>query len=314
MTSTLLFHRRFRKYSGGHGKVWDYYRHAAAHPAWNAAIYLTPDSATTQNPWHDAGVRALDDWRPGDADALFLGGVDWAAYPRDEADRPVLNLIQHVRHAQPGQDVHAYLRRCAVRICVGQPVADAISATGLVRGPVLVIENGLDLPTLDGHNTPQHGVLIVGQKRPDLARGLDAALRANGVEAKLAIDWVPRESFLTALRAAEIVVTLPHPTEGFFLPALESMALGCATVVPDCIGNRVYLQPGLNALSPEPQPQALAEAVLALRRDSGLRHSVAKAGRETAARFTLARERSEFHAILDNFDDLWKQAWATTSY
>ena len=42
MTRRLLFHRDFRAYQGGHGKVRDYVRHAAAHVH---DLYLTPEAA-----------------------------------------------------------------------------------------------------------------------------------------------------------------------------------------------------------------------------------------------------------------------------
>lgn len=308
----MLFHRDFRGYSGGHGKVWDYFGHVQAHPGWLPLIHFTQQSISEGNPWRAAGVEAVGTWNPGRADALFVAGLDWEAFDGPPPRLPIINLIQHVRHAEPGDPRYRWLPQPAVRICVSQPVADAILSTGRVSGPVRVIDNGLQLPVLAPSATSDK-VLIAGQKQPELAIQLHDLLRASNVAADLEIGWLPRNAFLAKLQAAKIVVALPSPTEGFYLPGLESMALGRATVVPDCVGNRAYLQPGSNALVPEPTPVALAEAVLQLLGDSTLRDRIAAGGPTTAARFTMERERKAFHAILDGLEELWEQAWTATS-
>ena len=83
------------------------------------------------------------------------------------------------------------------------------------------------------------------------------------------------------------------------------MALGTAVGVPDCLGNRAYLQPGSNARVPAAEVAALAAAVAELD-DPASRARAVEAGRATAARFDLARERRAFHAILDDLDALWR--------
>ena len=56
--------------------------------------------------------------------------------------------------------------------------------------------------------------------------------------------------FLRHIQDARITVFLPRATEGFFLPALEGMALGTIVVCPDCIGNRSCCLPGHNDFRP----------------------------------------------------------------
>ena len=310
MTRTLAFHRDFRRYSGGPGKVWDYFNHANAHPHWQASVYLTPTSASAENPWlaAPAGIsaRIQRSWDPSRADAVFLGGMDWDAYPHDDDARPVINLVQGVRHADPSHPLFAFLSRRAIRICVGTPVADAITATARVNGPVRVIEAGLRLPVQPAAAPSRAGIFIGALKQPELGRALAANLRAQGHAVTLADQWVPRERYLAHLATAEIAVLLPVANEGFFLPALEAMALGCATVVPDCVGNRAYLASGTNALVPPMQLEALLQAVAQLD-DPGLRARLVQAGIETSARFSLERERAAFHALLDDLNALWRQ-------
>lgn len=305
MIRALAFHRDFRRYSGGHGKVWDYFNHANAHPGWRASVYLTPDSVHVENPWRaDPGTIARA-WAPACADALFLGGMDWQAYPVDDPARPVINLVQGVRHADPAHPLSAFLSRRAIRICVGAPVAEAILATGLVNGPVRVIQAGLRLPA-QTPSVARSGIFIGALKQPALGRALAARLQRDGRAATLADRWIPREQYLAQLAAAEIAVLLPVASEGLFLPALEAMAFGCATVVPDCIGNRAYLVPGSNALVPPMRLDELLAAIVQLD-DPGLRARLSQAGPQTAARFDLGRERAALHALLDDLDRVWRQ-------
>jgi glycosyltransferase involved in cell wall biosynthesis len=302
----LLFHRDFRGYSGGHGKVFDYFRHACAHAGTLPRIHFTRDSVGTDNPWHRAGVVADAEWNPDAAGALFLGGMDWLAVPGDRNDRPVINLVQHVRHADPAQPLRAFLSRRAVRICVSAPVAAAIEATGEVNGPVIVIDAGLELPARARAIDQVAGrIFIAAAKQPELGRAVAARLADAGHDVDLCVDWTSRAAFLDRLGAAERAVMLPFATEGFFLPGLEAMALGCASVVPDCVGNRGYLAPGVNALAPALDADAVLGAVIELD-DPVLRVRLADAGRATAARFDLARERRLFHAVLDDLEALWR--------
>lgn len=300
----LLFHRDFERYSGGHGKVWDYFSHTLGFPGWTPAVYLTPRSRSDQNPWRAHGVEVEPEWKPESADALLLGGMDWLAYPRDDPARPVINLVQHVRHGDPSDPRYKFLQRRAVRVCVSTPVAEAINATGEPNGPVLVIEAGIELPRQAAVPPPRRGVFIDALKQPALGRELADMLRRSGRPVMLNDTRIPRERYLQQLGEAEVAVVLPRPTEGFYLPGIEAMALGCATVVPDCIGNRAYLVPGQNALAPSLQVDALAHAVASLD-DPELRARVVQRGLETASRFALAREREAFRNVLTDLDHLW---------
>ncbi len=300
MTSPLimLFHRDFRGYSGGHGKVWDYFNHALA-AGWDARVYFTPQSLhDASNPWLAMPERVVERYAPETADALFIGGMDWLALANDVdmGGKPVLNLIQHVRHGDPHHPLHAFLTRSAQRICVSTQVAAAINASGRVNGPVTVIEAALNLPHIAVEGA-RETVFIDGIKQPELARNLTDVLRRESRSVILCDSPLPRAQYLATMARARVAVTLPHATEGFYLPGLEAMALGCAVVVPDCVGNRAYLDPGNNALAPALQCDALADAVRQLD-DSVPYANLRDAGMATAARFSLSRERAAFHDLL----------------
>src|SRR5690606_6535511 len=121
---------------------------------------------------------------------------------------------------------------------------------GRVNGPVHVIEAALELPAVPAPPARDEAVFIGALKQPVLGRALAAELQARGRNVLLADQWQARADYLGRLGRCSIAVLLPNPTEGFYLPALEAMALGTAVVVPDCLGNRAYLEPGVNAQVP----------------------------------------------------------------
>ncbi|HEX5756906.1 MAG TPA: glycosyltransferase [Arenimonas sp.] len=301
----MLFHRNFLGYTGGHGKVFDYYQHALAHAGWQPVVWFRHGAEHRDNPWRQHAVPGETLWRPDAADALFLAGRDWQSYPEDIPGVPVINLVQHVRHADPHSPAHAFLGRRAVRICVSHAVADAIRSTGRVNGPVEVIEAALRMPASLLPPSRRHGVFIGALKQQALGRELARRLIAAGHAVDLCDNFVARDDYLRRMGSADIAVLLPNVTEGFYLPALEAMALGCATVVPDCIGNRAYLQPERNALTPLLHVDSLVAAVERLR-EASLAAALRHAGRETADRFSLESERAAFHRILDRLHLLWQ--------
>jgi hypothetical protein len=298
---SILFRRDFRGLTGGHLKVWDYFCHARTSAGFLPQVFLEPGSERREgNPWDGLEPPPLADWRPRDADVLFVAGVDWLAVP-EPIDVPVINLIQGVRHADPADPRRAFLARPATRICVSAEVADAIASTGLVRGPVHVIPNGIEVGVRPrpgaGRDIP---VLIAGAKNPSLAVELASRLGSVGIRSECLRDRVPRGMFLELLARAEVAVTLPLHREGFFLPALEAMMLGAIVVCPDCVGNRGFCRDAVNAMVP---PHELDPIVAAVR--TALAMGPAESGRmlhaasATCAAHSIERERAAFLAILD---------------
>ena len=298
---TMLFVRDYTSFTGGHLKSSHYLGHAAAFPGIEPILYLTGQGrARADNPFLATGARRVE--RPVPADIYFAGGLDWEVLDAagiDTSNRPVVNLIQHLRHADPTDPRYRYLSRSALRICVSPEVAQAVSATGRANGPVVTIENGLDLDELPlVTRQPEPGrVFVAGWKNPDLARDLAHCLRSD-LHMDLADGQIPRPEFLDRMARAEIAVTLPHAREGFFLPALEAMALGIPVIVPDCGGNRSFCRDQETCLMPEPHVEALAHATLTLAARPELRAHLRANGSATAREHSLDRERTRFHAVL----------------
>ncbi len=247
----ILFYRHFNEFSGGQLKIWDYFNHTKASGIYEPVIYMAPHSLLDgSNPWVANGTTYLINWTPKEVDALFIGGRDWLAVPEDY-DKPVINLVQGIRHADPCNLLFGFLQRPATRICVSQEVADAITSTGKVNGPVFTIQNGLstaDFPTPASER--DINVLIAGYKNPEMAAKLASIFEADGIKVHCLTKQIARHEYLSLVARASVTVFLPYESEGFYLPALEGMALGTFVVCPDCIGNRCFCFHEENCLRP----------------------------------------------------------------
>ncbi len=272
-------------------------------------MYLTPDSLPqAETIWRDQ-ARCIPGYRPEQYDIAFVAGMDWEAYLARavERDQPVVNLVQHVRHADPSANVYPFLPERAVRICVSAEVEQALVDTGLVNGPCFAIANAIDQDDLVATGVYTNDVFILGYKQPALARELGDALAAQGVSVVVLDHLVPRVEVIDAMRSSRVSALLPHPTEGFYLPALEAMALSGVAVVPDCIGNRSFCRDEFNCLMPELRLEAMVGAcsvALQMLADSTA-SAITRNARSTLARHTIERERAQFHHIVENLDQIW---------
>jgi len=304
----ILFYRDFHGFSGGHLKLRNYFDHINCIPGFRAQIHFSADSAWgADNPWNDMRDQVLPQWQPELADCLFLAGLDWLMLDpaqRDDSPLPIINLIQGLRHADPSDPRYPLLRHPAVRICVSREVEMAISATGQVNGPIWTIPNGIDLaalPAAPAWEQRGNAILIVGLKNQQLARDVAAGLQELGAAAELLLEPLPRQDFLERLAQAKVAVLLPLEREGFYLPALEAMALGCIVVCPDCVGNRTFCQTGINCHFPDYRADTIARAaLLAHGMDAGARTAMLAAAAQTAQQHSLEQERASLHQLLMN--------------
>jgi hypothetical protein len=299
--NVLLFRRDFATFSGGELKFRHYFAHAEHSTRFQPRIFLAQDAAPeAADLWRGTRKPPLPYFRVADAAALFLAGLDWSAVP-DPSPVPVINLVQGIRHADPGSALHSFLSRPATRICVSQQVADAILATGLVNGPVHVIPAGLDRTELPPSSPVRDvPIVIAGLKHPGFARAVHARLATSGIVTECLTEPMPRRAFLERIARAKVAVTLPLEREGFFLPALEAMALGAITVCPDCIGNRGFCRDGETAFRPPYAVDDVASAArCALALDPARSNTMLTAAAAQFRRHSIHAERTEFLRILD---------------
>ena len=239
----VWFHRTFMGLSGGHLKHSHYFDHVLRMPGFTPRISFSGDTWNEsvargrQRLW-PAGVGVIaEQWEPGSRDVLFLAGVDWRYLFEsglEDLTNPRLNLIQGVRHAHRDTELYRYLGERAIRICVSEEVADAISATGRTNGSVLTIPNGIDVAPFEsvGDGSPARfedrrcPIVIIGYKSPELAQGLSERLDAQRIEHRLVSEFLARNAFLTLLGESRIAVCLPHSEEGFLPACARSDGLG----------------------------------------------------------------------------------------
>jgi hypothetical protein len=309
---TVLFFRDVRRFSGGHLKIWDYYNHVRAMPDYVPYVRFAGETVWNEsNPWSRAQGTERRRNRTVKPDMFFLGALDWLKLSPPERDGavPIINLIQHVRHAEPETPRYRFLSRRAIRICVSDEVAQAIVATGRVNGPVLTIPLGIDLgelPAPDRSLRRDVDVLVLAKKRPDLGERIGRSLERPGRKVELIAHQVPRAELLERFRRARVTVFLPHPTEGFYIPPLEGMALGTIVVCPDCVGNRSFCLPGSNCFFPDYSEDDVVQAAeAALQAPDKLVDRLIERGFETAGAHNLTEERASFMRILERLDELW---------
>ena len=295
----MLFLRDVRSFTGGHLKLRDYIQHTAS-SGWVAPLlHVSPESALlapADDPFASLGCARLDRLRP--ADFYFVAGEDWAmldAAGIAPAEGRTINLVQGVRHAEPGGRLYGYLARPALRLCVSSAVAEAIQP--FANGPIHVMPTAVSLPELPARSGASCDVFVSGFKAPELALSVAASLPA-GVSVDLQCGHLPRPEFLRRIAAARVAVLLPLEREGFFLPPLEAMQLGVPVVTTDCLGSRDHCVHGVNCLIAPRTPQEIAAAAGRLLLDPILSGRTIASGRATAADRTLERERLAYLEIL----------------
>ena len=306
----MLFFRRLRGLTGGHLKVWDFFSHTLASGTHTARISFTKDSVWTgENPWRNSRKFVVPPGETVTPDLYFLGALDWEFLPPAERARskiPVINLIAGVRHANHGDPRRELLRNRAIRVCVSQEVANAINAAGPPNGPVIVIPNAVNVADAPEATERDVDLVIVAVKQPAMGHKLAKRLGKPQRKVDLLETRIPRKAFLARIARARIALFLPLAAEGFYLPALEAMALGTLVVCPDAVGNREFCAPGKNSLLPEYDDEAMIVATeRAFAMTEAARDAMIAAGRETAQRHGLSEERRAFVELLRKAADIY---------
>jgi hypothetical protein len=309
----VLFHRNFKRFSGGHLKVWHYYSHLKGSNDFTPVCYFSEKSIwNDDNPWLALKEQREKFWSPQNADILFLAGKDWillkeTAPPSHRT--PVVNLIQHVRHADPADVRFSFLSNRAVRICVSEQITQCLRETRRINGPLFTVSNGIDLDELPISNKWTQrsiDILIAGLKNPVLAMELAERLSQRISAVEVLTTHLPRRQFLEKLNQSKTVILLPNRTEGFFLPALEAMAVGAMVVCPDCIGNRSFCIDGSNCFMPDyTLPDIVQAAVKSFSLGASDRQRLLNGARKTLLQHSLIREKKEFIEIMTNLGHIW---------
>lgn len=115
------------------------------------------------------------------------------------------------------------------------------------------------------------------------------------------IDYaqLPSQTYLRQLYNHAAIFISPSWAEGWPLPPAEAMACGAADVLTDIGGHQEFAEDGVTAsLVPAKQPEALANAVLALCQDRQRRIRLAEAGHRNILTYTWDRATDRLAQII----------------
>lgn len=236
-------------------------------------------------------------YEPEKADVVFLAGKDWKAYlPKRVKEQRVINLIQHVRHGDKNHPLFHFLEHEALRICVSEPVREAILP--YANGDCVTIKMGHSIPDVSAETDLD--LYILGKKNSKFAADIELWARDSGITVYADTGLVARENVFKNFARAKVSLVLPNPTEGFFLPGIEAMALSERVVVPDSVGNRGYCKPNTNITLCDYDKlaciTAIEEAFLKLKKPV---HQFEKfRGVREARSYTMVAERETYHKLL----------------
>lgn len=309
----ILFYRDFIKFTGGHMKVKDYFDHIKHTPGFTPLISFSKRTKWNKsNPWLNNKKYKVKNWDPEIADIFFFGGCDWfkTNFPiTDKKNKPIIYIIQDMRHGNESEKLFRYLRNRAIRICVSKELHDYISRSNIVNGPIFTIENGLNyqlFPVPLTHEEKHNDILIVSMKKPKTGRILKGQLQKFSKRVILLNKLIPREKFLKYMNESKITVYLPNFEEGFYLPALEGMALHTLVICPDCIGNRTFCKDNITCLQPH---YSIDRIIASVKQASDFseydKMKMINNAFLYAQKFNIERERIAFQKILNNIYEIW---------
>lgn len=119
------------------------------------------------------------------------------------------------------------------------------------------------------------------------------------------IDWLGRvsDNEMAALLADSMCLAFPSLAEGFGLPALEAMAIGCPVVVSNCASlPEVCADAALYA--PPDQPEAWFDAFIRLKNSAKLRSEMIAKGRQRACAYSWQATALLYLAAMAEADGL----------
>jgi glycosyltransferase involved in cell wall biosynthesis len=240
---------------------------------------------------------------PGAPYVLTVHDRSWECRPRDfSAYERALHVLARPRAlARGAATVTADCHAVAAELRAAWGVQAAVVSPGVDGAPSPAAAPGRDTAAA----RPDRYLLFVGARDPrkglDVATDAHARARARGLDADLVVvgDGLRRvnDDELAALYAGALAVVAPSHLEGFGLVPLEAAAHGTPAVVSDlaCFAETL----GDAALRvPVGDAGALAEALLRVAGDDGLRARLGAAARQRAALYTWERAAAALHPLL----------------
>lgn len=325
----VFFYRRLVKpragSNGGNLKLRDCFNHIQHSSRWQPLIHFDPDTIWDDYPgnhWRDLKPDSVEKIAPQQGDLLFFSGHDWnclSTAQQRQPPVPIINIVQP-RHTRKQDKRQAFLKLPAIRIAKSEHGANILRQHG-VNGPLFVVPDAIDLSLLPAvPDEKDIDVLILGTKQPGFAKQVYQKLQAwantNAPDLNIQLQLPPmlptRLDFLRLLARAKIVGCIPlaadRGSEGFYLPALEAMALETLVVCPHAVGNLGHCLHEENCIVPPfSVPEIIAGIKQMLATSLVNKNQFRKNGLATAQKHRIEHERSATLDILDQAYELWNK-------
>ena len=268
---------------------------------------LPPDS-----PWQALAGSGLLFAQPHPAPALLVlsDAADWKEAKRIYGDRPDLPKL-HLLH---GVDLrhwgHGALNQPAVRVALGEAVAEGLRRSHRLREPLQVLPACLDLETLPPPSLLKQGCLVLGQDHPELGLAVQQGLLAAGFTCRCELSPWPLARWQQTMAEAAVVVHLASPDgiPDLGQRQLAAMALGAALVVDERPLADGLHRHGSNSLVCLADAAELIQAASGLLQDSAGRARLVQGGKAVLLRHRTALERLRFQELLDQLPSHWSAA------
>lgn len=295
----ISFIRHYHGYTGGHKKVRDYLSHFIE-LGWTPSLYLSNQARTNRTLFTSLpGVTYQTNYEPDHADVVFLAGMDWQTYlPTHQEQKPIVNLIQHVRHGDSKEPLFQYLQYPAIRLCVSEAVREAILPHA--NGPCHVIKMGHEFTQIKRRAI--RDIYILATKQPQLGAELQQWAQREGLDVLCHTKTQESTTVVEAMASSDITVVLPHKTEGFYLPGIEAMRYSRTAIVPYCVANKEYYSRFSNMHMPHyTLPAIQASITQALNTSAIYRSSQGLIGRFLSRQYTIDNERKQLARCLSKY-------------
>ena len=301
----------------------DAFNYFAETSEWQAQVCFSKDTnwfPKSPNLWTDLKNEGITKLDPEPGDLLFLSGRDWEALPAEwqrQPPVPILNIAQP-RHVRDSDGRQQFLANPAIRIAKSQHGADILKDFG-VNGPLVTIPDAIDLEGLPPvPKMKDIDILVIGLKQPAFGQQVYDRLKAwneaEGLGLSIHLQLPPklptREDFLSLLSRAKIVACIPLEAarggEGFYLPALEAMALETLVVCPHATGNLGHCRDGENCIVPDFTVDGLVEGVRRMFGCGDVQKSAfLTAGKKTARAHDRKEEKAALLDLAARAYDMW---------
>lgn len=293
---SISFIRQYHGYTGGHQKVRDYISHFLSF-GWSPSLFLNKSAVTNKDLFDNIpDVFYQEQYIPENSEIVFLAGMDWEHYlPQKQGGKEVINLIQHVRHADPSQTLFKYLKEPAIRLCVSEAVRDAILPHA--NGPCYAIKMGHTFEPIQYQK--DWDIYILANKQAELGNELTNWFKAQGYRVLLHTSTQEHRQVIEAMAFSRLTIALPHKTEGFYLPGIEAMYYSNMAVVPHCVANKEYYSRYSNLMIPNFSFDSIRLAALSALKKSQQNNIIRRyIGKRIAASYSLQNERKQLASVL----------------